>query len=512
MSQSRVLKSKKNILFGVIYQVITVLANFIVRTVFIKTLSSEYLGISGLYRNILSVLSLAELGIGSAIVYSMYKPLKENDIDKLIKINYFYKKIYSFIGICVLILGISIIPFLNIIVNVQEDMSNIVLYYVLFLLNTVASYFLIYKTSIVTADQNEYILKIVNSISIIVRAGLQILSLIFFKNYLIYLIIQLLVSILTNYINSKIAENKYPYIKEKRELDKKEKKSIFQNVKSMFLYQVGGVILNNTDNIIISIICGTALVGLYSNYFMIISAIETTIAILFTAINSSIGNYNTEKDAESQYQLFKVLNMIATWIYGFSSICFCILFQDFIQLWAGKDYLLEYSVVLISAVNFYIRGMLYPIWCFRNTTDLFKRTKNIMLVAAVLNIIFSVILGKIWGIFGILLATALARICSNVWYEPKILFKDFFNKDVKKYFLNNIKEFIILIIIFVLVYTISLTVNLDNKYIQLFIKLIICIIIPNIIMFVKFYKTKEFKYLASKLLKDKFNNLKFKIR
>lgn len=508
MNQSRVVKSKKNILFGITYQIITVVANFIVRTVFIKTLSSEYLGINGLYSNILSVLSLAELGVGSAILYSMYKPLKENNIDKLIKINYFYRKIYSFIGICVFILGILIIPFLNIIVNVQEDMYNIVLYYVLFLLNTVSSYFLIYKTSIVTADQNEYILKIVNSISTIIRASLQILSLIFLKNYLIYLVIQLLISILTNYINSKIAEHKYPYIKEKRELDKEEKKSIFENVKSMFLYQVGGVILNNTDNIIISIICGTSLVGLYSNYYMIISAIETTLAILFTSINSSIGNYNTERDSDSQYKLFKILNLISVWIYGFSSICFGILFQDFIQLWAGKDYLLDYSVVLISTVNFYIRGMLYPIWCFRNTTDLFKRTKNIMIVAAVLNIVLSIVLGKLWGIFGILLATALSRICSNVWYEPKILFKEIFKKDVKKYFLNNIKEFIILLIIFTLVYAISFTVRLNNEFLQLFIKLIICIIIPNVIMFIRFYRTKEFKYLSSKLLKNTFNSIK----
>ena len=188
----------------------------------------------------------------------------------------------------------------------------------------------------------------------------------------------------------------------KKELPKEEKKTIFGNVKSLFMYQIGGVVLNNTDNIIISMICGTAIVGLYSNYCMIISAIETTLSMIFTSIVSSIGNFNVEKSNEDQHKLFKSLNIVATWIYGFCSICFLILFQDFIKLWAGDEYLLSYEVVIISVINFYIRGILYPIWCYRNTTKLFTKTKNVMLIAAIINIILSIILGKFMGIFGIL--------------------------------------------------------------------------------------------------------------
>ena len=501
MEQSRVNKSKKNITFGIIYQVITLFVNFIVRTIFIKMLSSDFLGMNGLFSNILSVLSLAELGIGHAIVFSMYKPLKNKDYDKLARINYFYKNIYRTIGFIVLLLGLLVVPFLKYILNFEHEVQNVSLYYILFLLNSVSSYFLIYKTSIVEADQNGYLLKIVNTIFSIVRLVGQILSLTIFRSYLAYLIIQLLVSILTNYTTSIIAEKKYPFIKEEKELPKEEKKTIFGNVKSLFMYQIGGVVLNNTDNIIISMICGTAIVGLYSNYCMIISAIETTLSMIFTSIVSSIGNFNVEKSNEDQHKLFKSLNIVATWIYGFCSICFLILFQDFIKLWAGDEYLLSYEVVIISVINFYIRGILYPIWCYRNTTKLFTKTKNVMLIAAIINIILSIILGKFMGIFGILFATAISRLLTNIWYEPYVLYKDFFKKDVKKYYITNILNFAFVTIIFFVIYFICSNIYISNEWIRLILKGVICLIFVNIIMYVRYRNNDEFKYLLSKFLK-----------
>lgn len=502
MEESRIDKSKKNILFGIIYQIFYIFSNFFIRTVFIKMLNSEYLGINGLFSNILSVLSLAELGIGNAIVFSMYKPLNEKDYEKLSKINYFYKKVYTTIGILIFILGMTVVPALKyIITDVNINMNNIVIYYILFLLNTVSSYFYIYKTSIVTADQNDYIIKRITGISVLVKLIIQIIALILFKSYTIYLIIQLVISVITNFINSKIAEKKYPYIKEKKELDKAEKKDIFKNIKSMFMYQLGGVVLNNTDNILISMIAGTAIVGIYSNYSMIITAVESTIAMIFSALLASIGNYNIKNGSENKYKVFKILNMMANWIYGFASICFLMMFQDFIQLWIGKDYLLKYNVLLITVINFYIRGILYPIWCFRNTTTLFNTTKNIMLVAAILNIILSIILGEKFNLFGILLATALSRMLTNIWYEPKILFKNIFNKKIIEYVIEQVMNIIFIIILYIGVNWIITQICINNIFIKLVVEGIISVILVNIAFFIKFYKTDEFKYIINKVIK-----------
>ena len=234
---------------------------------------------------------------------------------------------------------------------------------------------------------------------------------------------------------------------------------------------------------------------------MIITAVESTIAMIFSALLASIGNYNIKNGSENKYKVFKILNMMANWIYGFASICFLMMFQDFIQLWIGKDYLLKYNVLLITVINFYIRGILYPIWCFRNTTTLFNTTKNIMLVAAILNIILSIILGEKFNLFGILLATALSRMLTNIWYEPKILFKNIFNKKIIEYVIEQVMNIIFIIILYIGVNWIITQICINNIFIKLVVEGIISVILVNIAFFIKFYKTDEFKYIINKVIK-----------
>ena len=497
-NNSRIKNSIFNISTNIIFQFINTIVSFILRTVFIKMLSTEYLGINGLFTNILSVLSLAELGIGNAIIYSMYKPLKENDETKLSALITYYKKLYMRIGIIILILGLALVPFLKYILKTQEEIPYITLYYILFLINSVSSYFMVYKTSIVTADQKGYVLKKINIVFIFIKLISQLIVLIAFRSYLLYLIIQIIISILMNYTMSKKAEKMYEFIKVKQDIDIEEKNNIWNNIKAMFTYQIGGVVLNNTDNIMISIIVGTVAVGLYSNYSMLVSTISTFASLLFTSMISSIGNFNVKSNNEERSFLFKILNMIFYWVYGFSSVCFMILTQDFIELWIGKEYLLPNSTLYIIIFNFYLTGLLYPILCFRNTTNLFRTTKYLMLIASIINIVLSIILGNVWGINGIFIATALSRLFTNIWYEPYILCKNYFNKKVYKYYLKNILEFLLLVIIIMLSRQICSYIVVNNKIIEFCIKLMICLIIPNVIMLIKYYKTDEFKYIKQK--------------
>lgn len=499
LNKSRTLNTITNFVTGFIDKFLTLALSFVSRTIFIRVLSTSYLGLNGLFTNILSVLSLAELGIENAIIYRLYKPIKEEDKDKIAGLINYYKKLYFIIGIVVLVIGLGLIPFLHLFINIEEDVGNIYVYYLMFLANSVISYMYIYKTAIIKADQKEYKLKVINSIMTIVQFVLQIVALLIFKNFYIYLAIKVITSIAVNIISSKKSEEEYPYIKEKKAIETKEKKVIWKSVKDMFLYQFGGVVLNNTDNILISIIVGTNWVGIYSNYDMIFTAITGFTSIIFTSTQASVGNLTTENNQEKNLEIFNVLTFLSFWIYGFCSICFAILFQDFIGMWLGESFKLSMAVVIICVINYYIKGVLYPVWNFRFTIGLFKHTKYTMLIASIINIVLSVILGIKFGIFGIFVATAISRIVTTVWYEPYKLFKVFFKKGISKYYIGQILDFFILVVTYVLMFGIVNFVKIENMYISFLVKIMLCIIIPNIIFYMYKFKTKEFKFMKDKI-------------
>lgn len=506
MTESRTKNSMKNVIMGLLVQVITVLLTFITRTIFIKVLGEDYLGINGLFTNILAVLSMAEMGIGTAIIYSMYKPLKDNDTKKLNALVNYYKKLYNIIALLVLLVGLAILPFLDSIVQLDREIENLKLYYILFLLNSVVSYLCVYKTSITIASQKEYKLKIYNIIFSFVQFALQILVLLLLKNYLVYLIVQICTSLLCNVAKMRKSEKMFPYINGKEKLEKKDKLSIWNNIKSLFLYQIGSVVLNNTDNILISILVGTVYVGYYSNYVMLITTITTFTSLIFTSLQSSVGNLNVEVDDEKKYSIFKVIDFLGFWLYGFCAICFAILFQDFITLWIGENFLLSDIVMYVCVFNFYLQGILYPIWCYRYTTGLFNHTKYTMLMASIINIVLSIILGKIWGIFGILIATSIARLTTNMWFEPYKLFKLYFKKDVKGYYITQIKNLVLVIGLIVLISFLCHVIVIDNGIIKFIIECLLCIIIPNLTFYIIFRKSNEFKYIIEKI---NFRNLFF---
>lgn len=427
MSQNRTKKSIKNISYSVVIQVLLILINFISRTIFIHFLGSEYLGINGLYTNILTVLSLAELGFGNAIIYSMYKPLSTRDEKKLAALMNFYKKIYHIIIGIILILGLSVVPFLQYFINSNLDLGLLKLYYILFLLNTVSTYVFSYRISIINADQNMYLVKVYHFWTVVLQFLLQTIFLIFTHNYIIYLCIQIICTLINNIAIGLKAEKMYPYIKQKVQISKEEKKEIFENVKATFVQKISGTIVNNTDNILISIMIGTIWVGYYSNYYLIVSAITSMLTILFSSVSASVGNLIAEGNTKRQNRIFSDLVFVAFWICGVCSICCANLFNDFIQLWAGNEYVLSQSVVWIIVINFYVMGMLNPVWTFRDTTGLFRDTKWISIILAIINLVLSIVFGIYWGLFGILAATFISRLLTTYWYTPYMLYKKSYN-------------------------------------------------------------------------------------
>lgn len=507
-NRSRTENATINIIIGIIYQVIVVVTGFIARKIFVVTLDVNYLGVNGILNNIISVLSLSELGISSAIIYSLYKPIVEDNKEKISALIQYYHKLYNIIALIITIIGLLLLPFLQYIIKLDLPMNEIIIYYLLFLFNTVVSYLFTYKTAILIANQQEYECKKYMLFTNITQFIFQIVVLVIFHNFFLYLCVQIICSILSNYLCSRKAEKLYPYINDKKSLKRREKKLIWNNIKSMFAYKIGGVILNNTDNILISIILGTVVVGYYSNYSMILTQVSTICGIIFTAMQASLGNLAVEESAEKKYFIFRVLQLMSHWIYGFCSICFIVLFQDFITLWLGKEFVLSNGVVIVCALNFYVQGMLYPILCYRNTTGLFKNTKYTMFIASIINLVLSIIGGYIWGLVGILGATAVSRLTTNSWYEPFILFKKYFKTKPWKYYKTEIIRLILnMIIMIITVLITNLFVN-DVSVWTFVIKCIICLVIPNILYFIIFRKKEEFIYLKDGVLRGITTKLK----
>lgn len=501
---SRTTNSIRNIVLGTGNQLLLILLNFISQIIFIQYLGIEYLGLNSLLFNLITIFSLADLGLGSAMTYSLYQPLADNNQKKVISLICFYKTVYRWIAIIIFGIGVLMAPFLSFIINTNFNFANLYLYYFLFVINSVCSYLYMHKTTLLIADQKMYILKIYNSYFAIIKFILQFLVLILFKSFLGYLCIQFISTLLYNLICAKKTDKLYPYINEKKNISACEKKEIFNNVKSMFFYRLSGVMVNNTGNILISIILGTVWVGYYANYSMIISGMSGFIILIFSSLQASVGNLAVTTNLIKQFEIFKLLNFCTYWLVGVACICFFSISEDFIQLWIGKAFILPKEIVFPILLNFFMPMVLYPVWNFRDSTNIFQKTKYIALLTAIINLVLSLVLGYRYGLSGILYATVIARLVTNFWYEPYLLFKLHFKVSPSVYFYDVIKYSVFIFIIGF--FTIELTNNFlyENVIYNIITKMIICLIVPNIILTVIIYPLDEFKMIKTMFLKFKY--------
>lgn len=510
MEKSRTKNTIRNVRTGFIVQFVNKLMSFVVRTIFIKMLNSEYLGVNGLFTNILTMLSFTELGIGTAIIFNMYKPIAEDDKEKIKSLMKLYKKCYMTIGVIVFLLGLCVIPFMNLIIkdapNIKE---SIVLIYLLFLFNTSSSYFFTYKKSIITAYQKQSIINNIDSIFYIIKSVIEIIFLILTRNYIVYLMIEILSTFVENIILAKKAEKMFPFIMEKNvnKLSSKETKGIFNNVKSLVVYKFGEVALGGTDNILISSMINVSMVGLCSNYTIIIQAVKSIVTTAFNGVTASVGNLNALDDTQKKEKVFYEMTFIDFIAYSFISVCFAVLLNPFIKIWLGDSYVLGTSVSVALAVSTFIEGVRMPGFIFRTTLGLFEKGKITPYIGAVVNIVVSIILCKWLGVAGIFIGTSIAQLSSYSWIDPYLIHKYEFKTPVSKYF----KKYLLYIGIFALeiIITLLITNLISGEGILYFIlKAIIATLVPNLINILVFYKTEEFKKVMEKFIYPFINKLK----
>lgn len=497
---SRLSNTLRNFRFGVATQLVVTLLGFLSRTVFIHVLGMEYSGVNGLYTSILDVLSLTELGLADVVVFSLYKPLAEGDTEKLTALMGYYKTIYRVIALAVGIIGLSLVPILQVLVKSEIDRFHLVLYYLMFLANSVCSYLLVYKSSIIHADQKRYLISKYTMLFKLLTTLMQITILLVLKNFTVYLSIQIGMTMVNNLYVSRKADALYPFLKEKAALPREEKKAIFRDVRYMFSYKAGGQLLSGTDNLYISSLISTATCGIYDNYTMIAtmvgSAITTT---LNQSVLGSIGNLNAVGTREQKRRIFNAYNLVLTWITCFCTLSLMVLYNPFIRLWAGEGWLLPMGTVAVICLNFYLPNALIPVWSYRNTTGLFRETKNILLYAAAINLALSYLLGVRWGLTGILAATSISRLLTSFWYEPYLLHKKIFGCSCLPYFLWQGLHLLVVAVSFGIVQTVGELAALGALG-DLLLKGVLCLVVPNGLMLLLDGRTEAFAYLKGKLL------------
>lgn len=417
--------------------IIHIVVQFLYRTLFLVILSKEYLGIEGLFSNVIQVLSLAELGIGAVIAYKLYEPIKSNDVVKVALLMNFYRKIYLFVAMIVLAIGIVLLPFLKFLVkDVREIPGNVDFYFVysLYLFQSVSSYFFTYKQTLLAADQRGDILALFTTGSTIFRMILQIIVLQVTKDYQFMLATGILCGIVLNWLFSEYITRKYPIIWDKNaDMDEEIKKSFFKDLKSMLCHKIGGTALGATDNIVLSALVGLGQLGIYSNYSLILSSINKILNKLLGNFTASLGNASLSMDNNKLYSFYEKLLMINHMIANIITVCVYILINPFIAIWQDGSMVFGSNVVVVICVCFYISADRIINNSFIDACGLFRKDVIRPLIECFINVVASIMFTLQWGIVGVFLGTVLSHLCTVWWRSPYLLYKYIFDKRIWRY-------------------------------------------------------------------------------
>ena len=494
MKIERVKNTSRNMIYGAALQILKLAVPFLMRTAMIYLLGVEYLGLNSLFTSVLSVLNLAELGVGSAMVYSMYKPIAEDDIDKICALMGMYKKYYRIIGIVILVLGMSLLPFIPKLINgdVPEDM-NVYVLYLLNLFATVFSYWLFaYKGSVLQAHQRNDVISKVTLVTESIKYLFQFLVLVITKNYYLYVMVILLTQILNNIVTAFVAEKMYPQYRATGKLSRKEQKTINSRIRDLFTAKLGTVIVYSSDTIVISAFLGLKVLAIYQNYYYLFTAVTAMITIIFTSARAGLGNSIIVDNKEKVFADFKKFLLVIVWIAGFCSTCFLCLYQPFMELWVGRDLLMEFGVVICLVIYFFVHCLNIFLNSYKDASGIWHEDRYRPLVEAAVNLILNIALVNIIGLYGIVLSTILSMLLVAPWLIHN-LFKMIFGREHVREFLIRLSYYcIITFLTSVLTYRICSIVT-GHLICVVIIRLIVCVLFTNVILLGFYFKILEFK-------------------
>lgn len=493
--ESRTAKSVINILSMVLSKFVGQFLGFITRTVFLYTISMEYLGVGSLFSNVLGLLSLAELGIGGAMIYLLYKPMAEHDEETAAALVQLYKKLYRIIGSFVLVVGLALTPFLDFFIAEKPDIPDLYLIYILYVCNTAITYFLgAYKQAVFQADQKLYIINKISMMMSVVFTGVTVVLLLAFKNYLLSVVITLIQNAATNLTMVHVTHKHYPFVKQKakKKLPADMKEHLIKTVKGMFLYKMAASILTGTDNLLISKYVSVVAVAKYTNYLTITTIVRTFLYMVFDGILPSLGNLCSGKDVIRIRSVFSEMSYVNYWLSGAAAVALAVLLEPFIAIWAGSHYVMGKTTAIIIGIKFYIQTGMRSTGVIRDAAGLYYESRWLNISQCIVNIIASIALVQNMGVDGVLVGTIVALMTTMFWIQPYLVFKyilEYGRKELLYYYLRQFGMMFFWCAVYLIVRGIISALNINN-IILLF---LITGIVPTLLFMLVTVKTKAFQ-------------------
>lgn len=493
--------SARNTTVAMISRMIAIVMGFVTRVVFTHTLSESYVGINGLFTDILNVLALSELGVGTAITYALYRPIAENDVERQKSLMKVFQGFYQMVALIIAAAGLMVIPFMGYLVKDAGDVEHIIPIYLLYLLNSVLSYLFVYKKTLMDAHQLSYIGVMYHTVFLLVQDILQIAVLLTTGNFIVFLLIYLGCTVANNVCVARKADRLYPYLRDKDvvKLPKEEKQGIFRNIRAMLMHKIGNVVVNNTDNLLISAMVGIISAGLYSNYYLIIGSVRQVLDQALQGITASVGNLGVTEDSRRVKKIFEASFFVGQWMYGFAAICLFELLNPFVEISFGTNYVFPFELVLVLCMNFYVTGMRQATLVFRDSLGLFWYDRYKSLFEAGINLAVSVVLTLQFGIIGVFLGTLVSTVTTSFWIEPYVLYKKHLHAPVIPYFIRYAVYTAVLVLTGLITNAVCVPVE-GSPWKVLLLRLPICLVVPNVLLFLCYHRTEEFRFLWRKAL------------
>ncbi len=504
---SRVKSATRNIAFGYVGQIATAIMSFVLRTVLLMHFTKELVGVNSLYTSILSLLNMAELGIGTALNFSLYGPVARGETEKIKSYMRFYRKAYFCIAMVVAGIGIALTPFLNLFTKNPGSISerDLILYYLIFLFNTVSSYFVAYKYSLVNAEQKNYIQTNINTITKVITVLLQIIVVVAFDNFYIYLFTDAFVQLVQKIVVSRYLDKMYPYLRDKdaKKLSKEENDEVWKKTKALVFHKVGDVARLQTDALIISSFIEVGMVGVVDGYNLVINSVSNFVNIIFNSVISSFGNLIATESREKQYSIFKVYRFFASWIYGYSCVGFMVLLTPLVKLLWGENWILTGAAVYCILIDYYFKGDRIVLSNFKTAAGVFEPDKYLAIIQGAVNLVVSIALVQTsLGITGVYIGTIVSGLIANIT-KPVIIYKSCFDMKAGGYFVDTLKYFLSMVAVLITCEFISGFVIKELNFFTFIIMAVIITVIFNGVYFVLYGRSEEFKYVYGKI-REKF--------
>lgn len=494
--------SLRNSAFAFIGQIVTILLGFVVRWLFIHNLGQDYLGVNSVMESMLMILSMTELGIGTSVAFALYKPISENDEKRIGSLMGFYRKTYHAIGIGTAIVGPFLMPFMRFFVKDAVDISSINLIYILFLANTVLSYFFAYKRTLLNAYQQSYVNSVSEDLFAVLKYILQAIALVVYKSYIGYIVINMVCAVATNIVISVVCDRKYPFVKQykKEKLTKEDSASIRKSIVSLMYQKIGAKLVTGTDNLMISY-AKLSLMGIYSNYAMVVSTVSRVVYNVLRSVMGSVGNLMVEKDNKHKYNVFEEFVFANFCFYFLISIGFSACIERFIVLWAGEDWLLSPLVTFVVILNFFLMGMRQPNIVVIEAAGLFNKMRLKAVGEVVVNLVVSFLFLIVFkmGIYGVLFGTTVSMVSICIWWEIFAVHKYALYVSAKRYVAKFCVYILVAFLGCFLTYYVSSAIAIDG-ILGLLASGAVSILIYVLVILVTYGRTREFRALMGRFI------------